>query len=202
MSVSRINIHRKLVDDGSSVNVLHLRTFKKMKIDEWHVRPFLKSLQEGTRDFVDPKGYVTFMVELGLPSFQRRIIADFVIVDLTSNYNAILGRPILHELKEAASIYHYAMKFSTLHGVGIVQRSQTVARSYNITFLWVEVDMLHEDPRCPDLRSEQNELKEEPIEELGRLDPRLNQHEQKVEPVRSTSIILRRPYALGKNLTN
>ncbi|KAL2497070.1 Retrotrans gag domain-containing protein [Abeliophyllum distichum] len=104
MPVSGVNVHRTLVDDGSSVNILYLRTFKQMDIDAQHVRPFPKPLQGFTGDYVNSKGQIALVVELGLPPCHRRIIADFVIVDFPSNYNAILGRPILHELKAAASI--------------------------------------------------------------------------------------------------
>ncbi|KAL2524608.1 Ribonuclease H [Abeliophyllum distichum] len=56
MPVSEINIHRTLVDDGSSVNVLYLRTFRQMEIEVRHVRPFAKPLQGFTGDYVNPKG--------------------------------------------------------------------------------------------------------------------------------------------------
>ncbi|KAL2470890.1 Ribonuclease H [Abeliophyllum distichum] len=46
MPVSEVNIHRTLVDDGSSVNVLYLRTFKQMDIDARHVRPFPKPYRD------------------------------------------------------------------------------------------------------------------------------------------------------------
>ncbi|KAL2524641.1 Retrotrans gag domain-containing protein [Abeliophyllum distichum] len=121
MPVSDINIHRTIVDDGSSVNILYLRTFEQMGINARHVRSFPKPLQGFTGDCVNPKGQIALVVDLGLPPCHGRIIADFVMVDLPSNYNAILGRPILHELKAAASIYHYAIKFPTPHGVGIVR---------------------------------------------------------------------------------
>ncbi|KAL2487146.1 Uncharacterized protein Adt_31902 [Abeliophyllum distichum] len=88
--VSENNIHRTLVDDGSSVNVLYLRTFKQMEIDVRHVRPFPKPLQGFTGDYMNPKKQIALMVELGLPPCQRRIITDFMIVDLSSNYNAIM----------------------------------------------------------------------------------------------------------------
>ncbi|KAL2533146.1 Reverse transcriptase domain-containing protein [Abeliophyllum distichum] len=153
MPVFGVNIHQTLVDDGSSVNVLYLRTFKQMDIDARHVRPFPK-----------------------------RIIADFVIVDLSSNYNAILGRPIQHELKAATSIYHYAIKFSTLHKVGVVRESQLVARSCNINFPQVGVDTLWVDSEFPTRRSV-DELDEDTVEDLGRLDPRSNLREWKTEPV-------------------
>ncbi|KAL2504167.1 RNase H domain-containing protein [Abeliophyllum distichum] len=56
MPVSGINIHRILVDDRSSVNVLSLRTFRQMEIDVRHIRPFSKPLQRFTEDYVNPKG--------------------------------------------------------------------------------------------------------------------------------------------------
>ncbi|KAL2479598.1 Uncharacterized protein Adt_32564 [Abeliophyllum distichum] len=53
VSVSGVNIHRTLVDDGSSVNFLYLRTLEQMDIDARHVRPFPKSLQGFTGDYVN-----------------------------------------------------------------------------------------------------------------------------------------------------
>ncbi|KAL2526283.1 Uncharacterized protein Adt_11337 [Abeliophyllum distichum] len=67
MPVFSVNIHRILVDDGSSVNILYLRTFKQMDIDARHVRPFPKPLQGFTGDCVNSKGQIALVVELGLP---------------------------------------------------------------------------------------------------------------------------------------
>ncbi|KAL2497780.1 Retrotrans gag domain-containing protein [Abeliophyllum distichum] len=67
MPVSGVNIHRILIDDGSSVNVLYLRTFKQMDIDARHVRLFPKPLQGFTWDYVNPKRQIALVVELGLP---------------------------------------------------------------------------------------------------------------------------------------
>ncbi|KAL2481572.1 Ribonuclease H [Abeliophyllum distichum] len=138
----------------------------EMDIDARHVRPFPKPLQGFTGDYVNSKGQIALVVELGLPLCNRRIIADFVIVDLPSNYNAILGRPILNELKAAASIYHYAIKFSTPHGVGVVRGSQLVARICNINFPRVGVDTLRLDTEFP-ARKSVDELDEDTVEDLG-----------------------------------
>ncbi|KAL2454991.1 Uncharacterized protein Adt_47507 [Abeliophyllum distichum] len=67
MPVSGVNIHRTLVDDGSSVNVLYLKTFNQMDIDARHIRPFPKPLQGFTGDYVSPKGHIALVVELRLP---------------------------------------------------------------------------------------------------------------------------------------
>ncbi|KAL2492255.1 Uncharacterized protein Adt_27883 [Abeliophyllum distichum] len=187
MPVSEINIHRTLVDDGSSVNVLYLRTFRQMEINVRHVRPFTKPLQEFTGDYVNPKGHIALVVELGPIPCQRRIIADFVIIDLPSNYNAILGRPMLHELKAASSIYHNAIKFFTPHGVRIIRGSQMVARNCNVTFLRVGIDVLQEELSGQDSRSA--ELNKEPEEDLRLLDPRSNRTRRKAEPMEALELI-------------
>lgn len=38
-------------------------------------------------------------------------MADFLILDKTSNYNIILGRGILNEIKSAIFTYHLVMRF-------------------------------------------------------------------------------------------
>ncbi|KAL2497503.1 Ribonuclease H [Abeliophyllum distichum] len=64
-----------------------------------------------------------------------------------------------------------------------------VAKSYNITFFRVGVDMLQGEPRCPNPRSDQDKLKEDPVEELRQLDLRSDQHKQKAELVEELELI-------------
>ncbi|KAL2531643.1 Uncharacterized protein Adt_04994 [Abeliophyllum distichum] len=80
---------------------------------------------------------------------------------------------------QSASIYHYAIKFPTLHGVGVVRRSQLVTRSCNINFPRVGVDTLRVDTEI----SSVDELDEGMEEDLGLVDPRSAVGERKAEPV-------------------
>lgn len=108
----RVLIYRTLVDNGSSINVLYSKTLKQMRILEMYLQPYFKRLQGFIGDPVEAQGKIALIVELRDVPYQRITIANFVVVDLQSSYNAILGRLILHKLKAAMLIYHYCMKVS------------------------------------------------------------------------------------------
>ena len=61
-------------------------------------------------------------------------MANFVVVDCASAFNAVLGRPSLRELKAITSIYHLTVKFPTPGGVAGMKGEQREAREcYNTT---------------------------------------------------------------------
>ena len=70
---------------------------------------------EGIRVF--PLGAVTLFVMVG--DYPQQITKDvtFLVVDYSSTYNAILGRPTLNSWKAVTSTYHLMIKFPTDYGV-------------------------------------------------------------------------------------
>ena len=52
----------------------------------------------------------------------------FLVVDCSSLYNAILGRPTLNSWKAVTSTYHLMIKFPTEYGVGEVREDQVTTR--------------------------------------------------------------------------
>ena len=69
----------------------------------------------GTRVF--PLGAVTLTVIVG--DYPQQITRDitFLVVDCSSAYNSILGRPTLNSWKAATSTYHLMIKFPTEYGI-------------------------------------------------------------------------------------
>ena len=59
----------------------------------------------------------------------------FLVVDCSSAYNVILGRPTLNAWKAVTSTYHLMIKFPTEYGVGELQGNQIAAREYYIAML-------------------------------------------------------------------
>ncbi|XP_022149378.1 uncharacterized protein LOC111017809 [Momordica charantia] len=55
-------------------------------------------------------------------------MAEFVVIDRRSAYNAIFGRPVIHSLRAVPSTLHQALKYSTPNGVGIVRGEQRMSR--------------------------------------------------------------------------
>ncbi|KAL5781919.1 hypothetical protein ACOSP7_006948 [Xanthoceras sorbifolium] len=56
-------------------------------------------------------------------------MADFLIIDCPTAYNAVLGRLAINDLEVITSIKHPTLKFPTPTGVGHVHWEQKVARS-------------------------------------------------------------------------
>ena len=55
-------------------------------------------------------------------------MADFLVIDQPSDFNVILGRLSLRELKAITSIHHLLMRFPTTHAVGEVKGDPQEAR--------------------------------------------------------------------------
>ncbi|XP_075636588.1 uncharacterized protein LOC142608800 [Castanea sativa] len=68
---------------------------------------------------------------------ERLIIKDvtFLVVDCSSTYNAILGRPTLNLWKAVTSTYHLMIKFPIDYGVEELREDQVATRKCYIAML-------------------------------------------------------------------
>ena len=107
-------MHWVLVDNGSSADILYYLAFQQIGIDRAQLIPLNASLVGlgGTRVF--PLGAITLSVTVG--NYPQQITRDvtFLMVDCSSAYNGILGRPTLNSWKAATSTYYLMIKFPTL----------------------------------------------------------------------------------------
>ena len=89
-----------------------------MKIDKERPIPTNAPLVSFGRTRVFPLGVITLFVTMG--DYPQQIIKDvtFLMVDCSSAYNAILGRPTLNSWKAVTLTYHLIIKFPTDYGVG------------------------------------------------------------------------------------
>ena len=87
---------------------------------------------------VQPIGTITLPVVVG--AYPQQVIknVNFLVVDCSSSYNAIIGRTTLNSWKVVTSIYHLSVKFPTEYGVGQVQGDQLVARECYLAMLGMD----------------------------------------------------------------
>ena len=96
IQVRDYNTHRVLIDNRSFVDILYYPTFQQMRIDRDRLVLANTPLVgfRGTR--VYPLGTVTLLIMVGDYPQQTTKDVTFLMVEYSSAYNAIIGRPTLN----------------------------------------------------------------------------------------------------------
>ena len=111
--VANKTIHRVLVDNGSSADIIFALAFDKMVIGREKLEPVSTYLCGFSRERVLPLGSTQLVLTLGDPPCQATTTTRFLIVDSPSAYNMLLGRPSLNAIRAVPSAYHMVIKFPT-----------------------------------------------------------------------------------------
>ena len=111
---------RVLVDNGSSADILYLPTFQQMRLGRDHLCLVNSPLIAFGGMKVQLVGTITLPVVVGAYPQQITKDVNFLMVDYSSSYNAIIGRPTLNSWKAVTSTYHLSVKFPTNYEVGQV----------------------------------------------------------------------------------
>lgn len=125
-NVLDFKIKRILVDPGSSANITQWRVLEQAKLT--------RSIISATKLLAGFNiASVTTRGEILLPTNAEGVIKTtlFEVVDSDMDYNIILGRPWIHEMKVVLSTYHQLLKFPTPEGVKQIRGDQPAAREMN-----------------------------------------------------------------------
>ncbi|XP_075662983.1 uncharacterized protein LOC142632475 [Castanea sativa] len=159
IQVGDYNIHRVLVDNGSSADILYYPAFQQMGIGRERLVPTNAPLVGFGGARILPLGTVTLAVTIGdyLQQVTRNV--TFLVVDCSSAYNAIIGRPTLNSWKAVTSTYHLMIKFPTNHGIGELRGNQVSARKCYVA-------MMEMDNHIQAMNIEERRVATEPTERL------------------------------------
>ncbi|VFQ94652.1 unnamed protein product [Cuscuta campestris] len=128
MDINGVDVARVLIDTSSSVNILYLETFQKLRLCRTQLEPLKTPLSGFMGDTVEAKGSIVLPVELGSGEKTVWKKMRFIVVDIKCVHNAILGRPGINRVGAVISMPHLCMKFHTPGGVGEVKGDQRNAR--------------------------------------------------------------------------
>ncbi|XP_014524092.1 uncharacterized protein LOC106780328 [Vigna radiata var. radiata] len=177
VEIARYGVNRVLVDQGSSVNILYWRTFLQMDVSEDLIVPYDEQIVGFAGERVDTKGYIDLNTRLGTGRESEEMKVRFILVDATTAYNVLLGRPCLNAFGAIVSTPHLTMKYPTRRGtICTVRANQKTARECYAAGL----RMYTKEVKRKVSRSEVA---------LADLDPRTN-IDDRLEPVGETQPIL------------
>ena len=109
------------MDNGSSADILYYPTFQQMRLGRDQLRPVNSPLVGFRGMKVQPVGTITLPVVVGAYPQQVTKNVNFLVVDCSFSYNAIIGRLTLNSWKAVMSTYHLSVKFPTEYGIRQVQ---------------------------------------------------------------------------------
>ncbi|KAL0322065.1 UNVERIFIED_CONTAM: hypothetical protein Scaly_2502900 [Sesamum calycinum] len=72
-------------------------------------------------EVVHPRGMISLPLTLRTAPLKKTCLLKFLVVDIPSAYNVILGRPTLNAVRAIISTYHMKIKFPVSGGVGEAQ---------------------------------------------------------------------------------
>jgi hypothetical protein len=116
-SMANFDVHRILVDEGSSCDIMYSSLFQVLQLDQPHLSPYLGSDLQGFNGSTSkPWGYVDLLVRFGQGEASKQVRVKFLVVDCSSLYQCIIGRTTLAELVAVPSTVHLKMKYYTSSG--------------------------------------------------------------------------------------
>jgi len=129
IEVAKYGIGKVLVDQGSSVNILYWKTFRKMNLSEDLIVPYNEQIVGLSGERVDTRGYLDLRTKIGSRKDGREVRVRFLLVEANTSYNVLLGRPCLNAFGAIVSTLHLAMKFPSDKGtICTVHADQQIAR--------------------------------------------------------------------------
>ena len=94
--VANKTVHRVLIDNGSSTDIIFTSAFNKMGIGREKLEPVNAHLRGFSDERILPLGSVQFVLTLGDPPCQATTTTKFLIMEAPSAYNMLLDRPSLN----------------------------------------------------------------------------------------------------------
>ncbi|XP_068474690.1 uncharacterized protein [Phaseolus vulgaris] len=116
-------VHRALVDQGSSADVMFWPTFEKLQLSPDQLRPYGGCLYDFAGDQVEVREYIELRTTFTNGATWRTEKIRYLIVNAPSAYNILLGRPTLNKIGVVPSTRHMKVKLPSMEGVVVTIRS-------------------------------------------------------------------------------
>ncbi|KAL0392906.1 UNVERIFIED_CONTAM: hypothetical protein Sradi_2513400 [Sesamum radiatum] len=114
------------IDFRSPADILFGKAYDQMQLRDIPLEKANTSLYGFAGEVIHPKGMISLPLETRTP--RKTCMLKFLVLDVSSAYNAILGRPTLNAFQAIISTYHMKIKFPAFGGMGEVQGDHLQSR--------------------------------------------------------------------------
>ncbi|KAL0412321.1 UNVERIFIED_CONTAM: hypothetical protein Sradi_1433800 [Sesamum radiatum] len=104
-------IERVFIDSGSSADILFGEAYNQMQLGDVPLEAVDTLLYGFDGEVVHPRGMISLPLTLGTFPFRKTCLLKFLVVDIPSANNVILGHPTLNAFRAVISTYHMKIKF-------------------------------------------------------------------------------------------
>ncbi|RRT72743.1 hypothetical protein B296_00033714 [Ensete ventricosum] len=119
--IIKAHIKHIIIDTGSSADILYFDAFLKLDMTNRDLVPLASTLIGFIGEVITPVGIATLPITFDDEPRTKTLMASFMVVELSSAYNVIIGRSTLNKLRVVVSTYHHSMKFMTSTGPGEIR---------------------------------------------------------------------------------
>ncbi|KAL0440518.1 UNVERIFIED_CONTAM: Pro-Pol polyprotein [Sesamum latifolium] len=108
--LANYEVGRKFIDSGSSANILFREAYNQMQLGDVSLEKVNTLLYGFAGEVVHPRGMVSLPLTMGRGTAHKTCLLKFLVVDVPSAYNVILGRSTLNTFQAVISTYHMKIK--------------------------------------------------------------------------------------------
>ncbi|KAL0449239.1 UNVERIFIED_CONTAM: hypothetical protein Slati_1480300 [Sesamum latifolium] len=119
--LANYEIERVFIDSGSLADILFGEAYNQMQLGHVPLEAVDTSLYGFVGEVVHPRGMISLPLTLGTSPLRKTCLLKFLVVDIPSAYNVILGCPTLNAFRDIISTYHIKIKFPVVGGVDEAQ---------------------------------------------------------------------------------
>ncbi|KAL0400151.1 UNVERIFIED_CONTAM: hypothetical protein Sradi_2358400 [Sesamum radiatum] len=140
LNIANFSVHKVMVDNGSSADIIFWDVIKWMGLENAHLDPVRTLLVGFESSEVASMGTINLPVSMGEEPRRKTMMVRFLVVDTPFAYNVILGRLGLNAFKAVVSTYHLKMKSPTKKGIGEPEKIEPVEEFKTVELIAHQLD--------------------------------------------------------------
>ncbi|RRT41456.1 hypothetical protein B296_00043701 [Ensete ventricosum] len=113
--IANARVKQIMIDIGSVADILYFEAFQKLGLTDQDLTPLTSMLIGFTGDSIAPLRTMTLPLTIGEEPHTKTLMVIFMVVDLPSAYNAIIGQPTLNKLRAVVSTFHRSVNLHVDH---------------------------------------------------------------------------------------